>query len=113
MIEAVFMLLSALALTIAVECVVAWAAGLRGANLRVVIWLNLITNPVLNYLLIVNRHYGIIDITWGLVAGLETGVVILEWLGLVHVLGLDKWKMLALALAMNGGSFLAGWLIFH
>lgn len=114
MLEAVGLFAAALALTVVIETALAWLLRLRSKNaLLTVIVINIVTNPAVNYLLALNRYFGIIDREWSLVLGLEIAVLAVEWLALVFVLGLGKWRALLISFLLNGGSYLAGWLIFR
>lgn len=114
MLETIGLFIAALALTVVIETGLAWLLGLRTKRaLTTVALINVATNPLVNYLLAVNRYFSFISTEWALVLGLEIGVVITEWLALVYVLGLGKWKGLWLSAVLNGASFLIGWLIFR
>ncbi len=114
MLETIGLFIAALALTVVIETGLAWLLGLRSKRaLTTVALINVATNPLVNYLLAVNRYFDLIQTEWALVLGLEMAVVIAEWLALVYVLGLGKWKGLWLSAAPNGASFLIGWLIFR
>ena len=92
--------------------------GLRTRTaLLAVALVNLITNPLLDYVLMVARHLA----GWGtrptvasvavLIAG-ELLVVVAEWLLLLWVLGGSFARMLRVSLAMNAASALAGILLW-
>ena len=104
----------ALILTIAVELTVAWLFGLRSKKeLLTIVLVNVITNPLLNYLLMVNSHFRLISQTKVLMLFLEAGIVIVEWRLLVWALAQKANKMLALSAVMNASSFIAGLLLFR
>jgi hypothetical protein len=104
----------ALALTVAVEVVIAWLFRLRSkTELSTVTLINVITNPLLNYLILVNGFFHLAPYSVVLILSLELGVVIAEWLLLSWVLRNRAGKMLVLAVAMNVCSFLAGLLILN
>ncbi len=104
----------ALLLTLAVELAIAWLLGLRGRDqLLSIALINLVTNPLLNYLLLVNGHFHVFTQAKLLTVCLEAGVVLAEWSLLVWALRLRSARMLALSLAMNASSYFAGLLIFR
>jgi hypothetical protein len=104
----------ALVLTIAVELIVARVFGLRSKKeLLTIVLVNVITNPLLNYLLMVNGHFRLISQTKVLMLFLEAGIVIVEWRLLVWALEQKANKMLALSAVMNASSFIAGLLLFR
>lgn len=72
MIEYIFLLLLALLSTVIIETAVAWLFKLRSKReIRTVILINIITNPLLNYLILVNAYFQLIAHTFGLVLVLE------------------------------------------
>lgn len=103
-----------LILTIVIEVIIAWLFGLRTQKeFLTVILINLITNPLLNYLILVNGYFHLVSQVNVLILGLEAGVVLAEWRLLVYVLRQGVKKMLALSAAINATSFLAGFLFFR
>jgi hypothetical protein len=103
----------ALFLTLAVEIGIAWLFRLRSKTELLTIGLiNVITNPLLNYLILVNGYFHLVPQNFALVLLLESGVVIAEWRLLLWVLHRKAPRMLALALIMNACSYLAGLLVF-
>jgi hypothetical protein len=106
--------LEALLLTIAIEVIVALLFGLRSKQeLWTVVLINVITNPLLNYLITVNGYFHLISQTTILILCLEVAVVLVEWRLLVWVLRQSTKKMLLLSFVMNTCSYLAGLLIFR
>jgi hypothetical protein len=104
----------ALFLTIAIEFGVAWIFRLRSkTELLTIAFINLITNPLLNYLILVNGYFQLISQNIILVLILEVGVVLVEWRLLLYVLRQDVRKMFILSVVMNGLSYIAGLLIFR
>jgi hypothetical protein len=108
---ALFVLVPALLLTLVVEVPVAWAMGLRGRRpLTAVILVNLITNPLVNYVVFafavsypeLAQNTGLY---YALVAVLEVLVVIAEWRLLLWVLGGSSRRLLLTSLVMNAASF--------
>jgi hypothetical protein len=105
-------LLLALLLTLAVEAGVAWLFGFRtGRSQLTLALINVITNPLLNLLLLVLAYLGV-QVTLLLVTLLEIPVVLAEWGLLVCAFGGPKGRRLALSLAANAASFLIGLLVF-
>jgi hypothetical protein len=106
--------LEALLLTIAIEVIVALLFVLRSKQeLWTVVLINVITNPLLNYLITVNGYFHLISQTTILILCLEVAVVLVEWRLLVWVLRQSTKKMLLLSFVMNTCSYLAGLLIFR
>ncbi len=114
MLETIGLFIAALTLTVVIETGLAWLLGLRTKKaLTTGALINVATNPLVNYLLALNRYFELIETEWALVLGLEIAVVVVEWLGLVYVLGIGKWRGLWLSTALNAASFLVGWLVFR
>jgi hypothetical protein len=104
--------LLALLLTVVIEGGVAWLFGLRATWSQLSLaMINCITNPALNYLLLVLAWRGI-AVTLPLVAALEVLVVLVEWGLLVYVFENPKGRLFTLSLAANMASFLAGVVIY-
>ncbi len=107
------LLLPALALTIFIETGVAWLlAYRRKTEIAAVICVNVITNPALNYFLLLKGVFGAAPATLLLVLFLEAGIVFVEWLLLWFALRRDPLKILFLSFAMNACSYLAGVILF-
>lgn len=106
--------LIALLLTIAIEIIVAIFFGFRKkSEIATIIFINLITNPLLNYLLFINGYFGISTINTMTIIFLEVLVVLVEWLLLRFTLEQNSKKLFTLSLAMNFCSYIAGVLIFR
>jgi hypothetical protein len=106
--------LLALFLTIAIELVVAFFFGFRKkSEIVAIIFVNLLTNPVLNYLLLVNNHFSFFKINLVITLFLELLVVLAEWKLLVYALQEKSNRILVLSFAMNFCSYIAGVLIFR
>jgi len=104
--------LLALLSTLFVEAGVAWLYGFRsGRSQWMVALVNVITNPALNVFLLLLAWLGV-EVSLWLVLPLEGVVVLAEWGLLVYALGGPKGRLLALSLAANAASFLAGVLLF-
>lgn len=106
--------LLALLLTLAIEGGIAWLFGFRAArSLLAIAMINCITNPSLNFLLLVLAWRGV-EVTLPLVTLLEVLVVVVEWRLLVYVFENPKRRLFALSLVSNAASFLAGvWLFWR
>jgi len=104
--------LLALLLTLVVEAGVAWLFGFRSGRDQLTLALvNVITNPALNVFLLLLSWLGV-EVTLGLVTLLEVPVVLAEWGLLVYAFGGPRRKLLALSLAANAVSFVAGVVLF-
>lgn len=78
-----------------------------------IIFINLLTNPVLNYFLVIDNVFNILRIDqWGIIV-LEILVIFIEW-GLLIFLFNQKPKgyLFKLSLLINLCSYLTGFLIF-
>ncbi len=107
--------LLALSLTILIETSVAVLLGQRnGRFLLVVLLVNIITNPLANYLIFLNQSLGIVKPVLLFVFLLEAGVVVAEWRLFVYSLphARPRVPFLALSIAMNATSFLLGVFLF-
>jgi len=101
-----------LLLTLTIEGTVAYLLGLRKRQQMVaVVMINVITHPVLSYLLLVFGYLGM-DVTFGLVTVLEILVVVVEWQLLVYVFGSPGRQLFIVSLLANAASFLTGILLF-
>jgi hypothetical protein len=104
--------LATLVATITIELCVALLLGYRSpAAWRTVIVMNLMTHPLLTYILWVNAYMRFAD-TVTLVAILEIAVVFVEWGLLYFVLRNKPSRLLFLSFVANAGSFGAGLLVF-
>jgi hypothetical protein len=105
--------LPALFLTIAVELMVAFLFGFRKKlEITAIVFVNLLTNPILNYLLLVNDHFSFFKTNLLVILFLEFLVVLIEWKLLVFALQEKTNKLLILSFAMNSCSYMTGVLIF-
>jgi len=102
-----------LALTEIIEPGVAMLFGLRKIELVAVLLINLVTNPAMNYVMVLSNLSGSSPTNYVLLIILEVLVVISEWLLLRWVLIGSSIKFFLLSLVMNGCSFAAGLLIFQ
>lgn len=105
-------LLGALTLTVAVECLLAFSLGQRRL-LGLILYVNLLTNPLLNLLLFLGIRALGNAAYLPLLLGLEVLAVLVE-AGILHrVGGLKAAGGLRLSVMLNAGSFSLGWLIQH
>lgn len=104
----------ALLLTIVIEVIVAIFFGYRKKlEIVAIIIINLITNPLLNYLLFINNNYfGITHVNSVIILFLEIIVILVEWLLLRYILQKNPNKLFVLSLTMNFCSYIVGVLIF-
>jgi hypothetical protein len=104
----------ALALTIGVETGVA-AVLPHNTNVtaRTVILVNLMSHPLLHYVLWTNQYAQFMTVTWPVLIGLEMGVVVLEWALLYFVVRDKATRLFFLSLAMNTASFTVGLVLFR
>ncbi len=113
MIEYLKLSAEALLLTIAIEVATVWLLGLRSKpQLLTVVLINVITNPALNFIVLLNSFLGWIDQNTVLIIFLEVAVVVIEWKLLVYALRLKSGTMFLLSLVINTASSLAGLFIF-
>ena len=102
-------LATALALTLLIEVPVAWLRGLKGRRaLGAVVLVNVITNPAINYVLLVVGRLASNRVYWVAVAVLEVLVVLAEWRLLLWVLGGSPRRLLVTSALMNAASFTVG-----
>jgi len=106
-------LILALLLSILVEVPVAALFGYwRPWQIAIVALINVITNPPMNYLLLLNYHFGWVPRTTFLIAMLEIAVVFVEWRLLLFAFRQKPWRLLALSATMNFCSYVAGVFLF-
>jgi hypothetical protein len=105
--------LLALFLTVLIEGGVAYLFGLRERRLLLAVaMINVITNPALNFFLLV-LGYMHIAAPWTFVVALELLVVVVEWRLMVYVFRMPAGRLLLLSLVANASSFVAGLLLFR
>ena len=91
----------ALSLTIAVELIVAAIFGYRSkAALLAVVLVNIITNPIANYIVLFNRLINLLP-EHVLIAVVEICIVFVEWGLLVYVLKGNRTKLFLLSLVIR------------
>jgi hypothetical protein len=106
-------MLFALLITIAVECLTAFVLGYREkVQIYIVVLVNVITNPLLNYILMVMRFIWHANVNIYLIMLLEAAVIIIEWRIMAYALRVESKKLLILSAVMNGVSYGVGVLIF-
>jgi len=106
-------LLVAWALTELIEMAVGYALGVRRWREFAGIFLvNVLTNPALNYLFILNQTYFHVRVTWQLFFGAEVAVVFVEWALLVFALREKVAFWFVWSLLANFSSSAAGILLF-
>lgn len=104
-------LLEALLLTEAVETITALLLGYRGKKFfKVLILINIITNPALNIILNIMYNIGIYN--YAVLTLLEVMVVFGEWRLFKFALGSSKKSFLSLSIIINLSSYIAGVLLF-
>jgi len=105
--------LIALFLTIVIELVIAFLFGYRKKlEILTIVFVNLLTNPILNYFLFVNDHFSFFKVNLIIILFLELVVVLAEWKLLVFALREKSNKLLILSFAMNFCSYIIGFFIF-
>jgi hypothetical protein len=107
-------LLTALILTILIEETVTFLLGYRNKNTFLVVALvNVITNPIANYIVMTNNIFNIIKPNILFVIILEVLIVYIEWKILEYALPNQKQKSdLTLSIMMNLASFLTSIILF-
>lgn len=106
--------LTALILTILIEETVTFLLGYRNKNTFLVVSLvNVITNPIANFIVMANNIFNIIKPDISLVIILEVLIVYIEWKILEYALpDQEKESYLILSIIMNLASFLTGIILF-
>jgi hypothetical protein len=105
--------LAALLVTILIEVLVALIFGYeRKREMLSVIFVNLITQPVLNYFLVINSYFSLVAVNIQLILLLEIIVILVEWQLLVYALQRKPKSLLVLSVVMNLASLTVGLSIF-
>lgn len=108
----IYRLALALILTIIIELAVALAAGIRGRkNMECIALVNVITNPLFNYLLICYFFITRTAIRNEFILIAEMLIVIAEYHLLKNALRQTRSKVFILSLLMNCSSYMAGLII--
>jgi len=98
-----------LLLTIVTELSVAFLLGFRNKKILLsIISVNIFTNPLLNFGLLIATTFYSVELTPILLSILELLVVFVEWQLLVYVVRRRQKRLLALSLILNTASFLVG-----
>ena len=106
-------LLVAWTLTELIEMAVGYALGVRRWREFAAIFLvNVLTNPALNYLFILNETYFHVRVTWQFFFAVEAAVVVIEWALLVFALRQKIAFWFVWSLLANFSSCAAGILLF-
>lgn len=107
-------LLTALILTVLIEETVIFLLGHLNKNTFFVVALvNVITNPITNYIVITNNVFNIIKPNISLVIILEVLIVYIEWKILEYALpNQEKQSYLILSIIINLASFSTGIILF-
>lgn len=102
-------ILFALALTLIIEIIIAFLLEYRKKEeIYLIISVNLLTNPLLNFLIQLNSQLKIIQLSFYLIILIEIGVVVIEFIILSFILKQDRKKLFILSLIMNTASFFVG-----
>ncbi len=99
----------ALFLTLVIQTGTAAILGYRTRlALQTVVLVNLVTHPLLWYIVWVGERLGLPFSITPVILFLEVLVVVIEWLLLWFVLQERPWRLLGLSLTMNAATYLAG-----
>jgi len=102
-------MLMALVYTILIEGIVATLLGYRKKNEVLAITLiNIITNPLLNYILWVCAFFALIEVNVSFIFIMEILVILVEWRLLIFSLKKKSRELFFLSLAMNITSYVLG-----
>lgn len=105
--------MTALSLSILIECVIALGFGFRERTFFLAVaTINLITNPILNYSILIIQSLALFRVDFLVLLLFELVVVLVEWRLLVFTVFGGAKKLLLLSLVMNLCSFASGLLIF-
>jgi hypothetical protein len=78
-----------------------------------IIFVNLLTNPILNYLLLVNNHFSFFKTDLLIILFLEFVVILVEWKLLLYIIQNKSSKIFKLSFVMNFCSYIVGVIIFR
>jgi len=106
-------LLPPLLVTIAVECTLVFIMFRKPKYSYYVMLLNILTNPLLNFIMLIYYSYMGMMYYYILLYALEVVVVIVEGILFSKMSDIKVWKALMLSFALNLGSYLSGLLIFR
>lgn len=98
-----------LSITLFIECITAFLAGYREKRfILVLILVNVITNPVINYIMLVVSMLGGNKGYYTVLMILESAAVLSEWKLLDYTFPGRSRSFLILSVVMNSASYLAG-----
>jgi len=98
-----------LLLTIVIEVFIAFLFGYWDKKfIAVIVLMNVITNPVLNYLIALNNLFNFVSYSWIMLSFMECLVILVEWRILVYAFNNENKKWLLLSITMNLASFILG-----
>lgn len=106
-------LLPPLLITIAVECTLVFLLFRKAQYSYYVLLLNILTNPLLNFIMLIYYSYFGMTHYYLLLYALEAIVVIVEGLLFSKMSDMKVWKALILSLVLNAGSYISGLFIFR
>jgi len=101
-------------LTLLIELFIAFLFGYKDKiSLAIIILINVITNPIINYLIQLNYNFNFFGNSLILIFFLEIIVILVEWRMLVYAFNNKEYKKLfLLSLVMNFVSFIIGIFLF-
>lgn len=106
--------LIAFLLAIIIEITVAVFFGYKKKlEIVTIVFINLITNPLLNYFLSVNNYFRLMQVSTITIIFLEIIVILVEWLLLLFALKQKPTKLLIMSIAMNLCSYIVGVILFR
>ncbi|MBN2878684.1 MAG: hypothetical protein JXN65_03545 [Clostridia bacterium] len=106
-------LLKPLLITIIIECGIVFLLFRKGSYVYYVLLLNVLTNPLLNFIMLMYFSYMGYNGYYGLLYFLEAAVVIIEGLIFSKLTGIKAGRALLVSLILNAASYGAGLLIFR
>jgi hypothetical protein len=105
----IIILLKTLILTIIIEYAASYLMGYRDKQFFTILLLaNLITNPTLNYILIVIDFFKLSNLRFYVEILLEAAVILVEYKIFLYVLNYNKGKLFLLSVIINISSYLTG-----
>lgn len=106
--------LLALLITEVVEATIAYLMGYRDKYFfAILILINILTNPLLNYILIVLNYFNILGSHGFIVIILEILVVLVEFRIFIYAMPINKKALFLLSLAINTSSYLTGLVVIN
>lgn len=106
-------LLPPLLITIAVECSLVFIFFKKPKYSYYVLLLNILTNPLLNFIMLIYYSYMGMVYYYVLLYTLEVVVVITEGILFSKMTDIKLWKSLLVSFALNAASYLSGLIIFR